>query len=70
MEQRRLITRVFFNHSSTCVQTKVKLTLEMSHYMIETYKRAVKKLEMDECSVKVISRHAPGSNSIMKEANC
>lgn len=52
------------------MQTKVKLTLEMSHYMIETYKRAVKKLEMDECSVKVISRHAPGSNSIMKEANC
>jgi hypothetical protein len=35
--------------------------------MIETYKRAVKKLEMDECSVKVISRHAPGSNSIMKK---
>jgi len=70
MEQRRLITRVFFNHSSTCVQTKVKLTLEMSHYMIQTYKRAVKKLEMDECSVKIM-RHAPGgSNSIMKEASC
>lgn len=53
MEQRRLITLVFsssfllfWDHSTGANEGETNTENIMSHYMIETYKRVVKKLEM------------------------